>query len=378
MIGKVSVRFLLAGAVLGLLASCSLLKISADFGMEPLPRKDLNARLQVRLYASNFTEAVAAAADTVFARSQDAAVRLNSIRWKQNATAACMIASLSQVPAAALVNTWVVVKGMDELLGRENFFGNYGSVARQASEHLLDKYRTLARGLMPPGEYTAMERFVDSVLRAEPLTPDYMVKDYTYAWYKYTGVPDSLIVRTVGSIAEVIADLNDRVSKYTFNVTNQLEWTRDRIGLQLSEKLADSVYTARLDSLNHTMGVLKVALRDAPRAADSLTGRIMSDLNSLLYRTDRTVNRTVENTIRQIDSQRIGLQKFVAQERSAILGESRNLIRQTLSDASEQVSELIGKVLIYILIFVLLLLGIPFYIGYRIGRSRGSKSMGKE
>ncbi len=367
------VLLLLAGITVH---SCSLLKVSADFGVKPLSTKDLNARVAVRNYAANFTDIVADAADSVFTMAgKDTeifspgadSVRLASITWKMNATSACMNASLNSIPEGAVLNTWILVKGMYNI-GWEEYFGKYGFAGKRTSGYLADKYSEVIFPFLGPVKFKKMGRFVDSVLAASPLDIRFKVEDRTYEWFKYSGVPDSLFVTTVGSISEVIADLNDRVGKYSVNASNQFSWGKDRLEYRFGTFLSDSTYKAGLDSLNHSLTMLKTALRNAPDKADSLIADINIRVDKMLATLEYTVNSTLDNTFAHIETERIAFMKYISQERVAIMNEGKILMDDSVKQLSAGISALIKNLLIYFLLFVFLLVGVPFYLGYRTGR----------
>lgn len=364
-----------------LLQSCSLFKISADFGMLPMPQKDLNARVAVRMYATNFTDVVAAAADTVFAMSgvdkkilgsERDSIRITSIRWKRNATSACMNTSLNSIPEGAIVNTWVLVKGMDRIDWNKEL-KSYGYVADTTSGRLLGRYRLVISDFLGNSKFNKMSSFVDSILVVAPLDMQFNVKDYTYEWLKYSGVPDSMFVKTVGSISEVIADLNDRISKYSVNASNQMSWGAEQLEYKWGMSMTDSTYKAGLDSLNHSLTMLKSAFRSAPGKVDSLVADITMRVDGMIKRADFAFNSSMTQTFAQLAVEREALQEYVTKERAAIMADGKIMVDDSVQKAMETAFKLIRNLLIYFIIFVFLLIGMPFYIGYRMGHRKSTK-----
>lgn len=379
---RVCIYIVLFAGMIPLLQSCSLFKISADFGMLPMPQKELNARVAVRMYASNFTDVVAAAADTVFVRSgankkisgpERDSVRMASIRWKRNATSACMNTSLNSIPEGAIVNTWVLVKGMAEI-DWSKVLKSYGSVADTTSGELLGRYRTVIADFLGHSKLNRMAGFVDSVLMAAPLDMQFEVKDYTYEWLKYSGVPDSMFVKTVGSISQVIADLNDRIGKYSVNVSNQMSWGAEQLEYKWGMSMADSTYKAGLDSLNHSLTMLKSAFRSAPDKIDSLVIDITARVDKMIKTADFAFNSSMNQTFAQLAVEREALQEYVTKERAAIMADGKVMIDDSVQKAMDTASKLIRNLLIYFIIFVFLLIGVPFYIGYKIGHRKSTKT----
>lgn len=364
-----------------LVQSCSLLKISADFGMQPLPQKDLNARVAVRMYATNFTDIVAAAADTVFVMSGEDkellatnrdSIRMASIRWKRNATSACMNTSLNAIPEGAIVNTWVLVRGMDQM-DWDDYLKSYGYVGDKTSAILLGNYKSVIADYLGTSKFKKMETFVDSLLVISPLDMQFIVKDYTYEWLKYSGVPDSLFVKTVGSISEVIADLNDRVSKYSVNASNQFQWVGEQLEYKWGMTLADSTYKAGLDSLNNSLQMLKIAFKSAPGKVDSLITDVNVKMGKLIGQIDHTVNTSINNAFGQLAVERLAMTEYISQERAAVMADGKVMIDDSIVKLTDNISKLVKNLLIYLILFVFLLVGVPFYIGYKIGRNKNTK-----
>ena len=98
----IRVRALLFIAVC--LQSCSLVSLKSP--EQPLPRRDLNARMLTRDYAARFTSAVAQAADDIAANTSDAARQEAAVRLKLSAVVASRRAATQMAPMMALLDCW--------------------------------------------------------------------------------------------------------------------------------------------------------------------------------------------------------------------------------------------------------------------------------
>ena len=347
-----------------LLNSCSLLKFSADLGMEPLPKEQLNQRVSVRLFAENFTDYVTIAADTIFTLSDDFQIKMNSILWKAGATQSCVKSAVSSLPESSLLNMWILVEGMDRFFQRDSTFDKYQNIATTTSAEIVKKYKKIPTSYLSKKKYNLMNTFVDSVLISNPVNLDFRIKDYTVEWLQYTNVPDTAYVSTVGSISEVISDLGDKMSLYSVDAQNQLSWFKDRTQFSIKQGLADSVTRARLDSLDITMVVLRKAIQHAPETVDTVMDMLSLQLKDLM----NEFNVTVTNSIGVISKERLEVEKYVTEEREAILNEARAISQDSIKQVTDAIPAIIKSVLLYVIIFLIILLGVPFTIGFMLGK----------
>lgn len=363
------------------LKSCSLLQFSADLGMEPLTKNDLNSRVAVRSYANNFNEIIELSADTVISLCKlnpnisDAlkdTIILNSIKWKKGATSSVVYTSLATVPVGAIVNTWVLVEGMDRM-DWKNILNEYDYIAHTSSRYLLDRYKKIITPFLTKQKMSLMSKFVDSVLTKSPIDMKFAVKDYTYDWMKYSGVPDSTFIETVGSISEVIADMGDGILKYSMNVSNQINWSGEQLKYQINTSMQDSTVKKALDSLNTTIDFFKVSLRNAPNKVDSLVNDINIRVERILWSVDNNLKKTLQIAFEDLSRERAEITKYISNEREAIMQDGKVLLDDTMSKLLEGVSSMVKKLLIYIILFVFLIVGVPFYIGYKIGNKKNNK-----
>lgn len=131
----------------------------------------------------------------------------------------------------------VVRRAADSLL-----FGAQSDIARRTARRLDARIARLARQMLPEERYALMERFVGEYLAEHPAPEGDAVDNTTLAWLEYLrehGVEHNY---ATGSIAEVLADVNDRVSGQTQQLSNTLGWSKDILEMQLRQdslRLAD-------------------------------------------------------------------------------------------------------------------------------------------
>lgn len=121
-------------------------------------------------------------------------------------------------------------------------FGAQSDIARRTARRLDARIVRLARQMLPEERYALMERFVGEYLAEHPAPEGDAVDNTTLAWLEYLrehGVEHNY---ATGSIAEVLADVNDRVSGQTQQLSNTLGWSKDILEMQLRQdslRLAD-------------------------------------------------------------------------------------------------------------------------------------------
>lgn len=361
-----------------ILSSCSLLKISTDFGIEPLPTNELNTRLALRMYGASFNNIVVISADSIASlalgnvslhRSERDTIIKATIKWKRAATIASVGSSLNSVTSGAVVNCWALVEGMSQLQWRELL--EYAPMARESSKYLLERYREAIKPFLEEREAALMGQFIDSVVVANPLDLNFEVKDYTYEWLKYSKVPDTLMVKSVGSISEVIDDLNHKIGVYSRTAYNQIDWGADQLRYNLNSTWQDPVTQKALDSLKNSLAHLKGALSSLPENADTLVRDLFYRSNMAITRVDYVINKNLDSAFNELNRVTEGLTAYITDERIAIINSAEIVANSVVESAINEVYTLIKSLLIYLLLFVLIIVGIPFYVGYRVGRRRG-------
>lgn len=357
-----------------LVQSCSLLNVSIDSGVVPLEKSELNKRLSVRLYTTNFTESIIKAADTIYALSDNYEVKLNSIIWKANSTQACMSTSLHSIPESGLLNTWIFVSGMNEFMQVDSSFQDKQYIAQITSETMLKKYEDLAKKYLTGSEYRKMSAFVDSVVVNVPYTLDFNTRDYTSYWQQFANIPDSVYITTYGSIPETLGDLSDKATFLSTNVSNQLGWIGDKAKLRMDEGVLDSSQVNGLRELEESIVILKQFMANAPAATDSLTTFAEEQLLMMMENFQTVVN----NTLLSISNERVAIEEYVSKEREAILLQSQEVANELIKTTIEQIPTLIKSLLLYIILGMFILLGVPLTIGFYLGKYKGLSKKKKE
>lgn len=356
---------LFAAATLG---SCSLLKVAVATG-DPLSKEEMNIRTLTRGFYYDLAGEVSRAADSIAGLSEDYGVRIAALRWKIRATRAGVTAAMQGIPDVALADLWILCRRMnagfaatpDSLL-----FGAASDIARHTAARLDRRATHLAAQLLPSDRYALMERFVGEYVQANPAADGDESDNTTLAWFEYLKAHGVEPAYAVGSIAEVLSDVNDRVSGQTQQLSNSLGWSKEILEMRLAQDSLQSRLAAQLDSLEADFGRLVVVAEHLPEISEQALGELNAQATQLIG----TMNASVEEAFSGFDRQRMELQCYVTREREALIEQLRasgeELIRATL----DEVPGLIGRVVLYTVLALVVLIGGPFALGFWLGGVR--------
>src|SRR4029077_1229604 len=152
------------------LQGCSLLTFKSP--EQPLPRRDLNARMLTRDYAERFSGAVVQAADDIAASTPAPARQEAAVRWKLSAVVASRRAATQMAPMIALLDSWALSAQMREFFDTgagATLFGDQQDIARQTAQALEQDATRLAVGLTSKAEFASYEQFIAGYVREHPL-----------------------------------------------------------------------------------------------------------------------------------------------------------------------------------------------------------------
>ena len=335
---KLAAAFFAAASLTG----CSLLKVAVATG-DPLSKEEMNVRTMTRGFYYDMAGEVARAADSIASLSPDVNTRVAAVRWKIRATND----ALSAAP--------------DSLL-----FGPRSGIARAAVRRLDLRAGRLARQVLPPDRYDLMASFVEEYVRKNPASEGDETDNTTLAWLEYLRDNGVEHAYATGSIAEVLADVNDRLSGQTRQMSNSIGWSKDIFEMRLEQDSLRLQVGAQLDSLERSFNRIVVVAEHVPEISD----RVLEELNRQVTQLIGTMNASIDNAFAGFDRQRDELQRYVTREREALVEQLRqtgdDLVRTTL----DAVPGLVGKVLLYLVLALAVLIGGPFALGFWLGGVR--------
>ena len=310
------------------LTGCSLLKVAVATG-DPLSKEEMNIRTMTRGFYYDMASEVSRTADSIAAVAPDIATRVAAVRWKIRATRAGVSAAMQGIPDVALAD---------------------------------DRY-----GLM--------ERFVGDYVRENPADGEMEGSNTTLAWIEFLRANGIEHAYATGSIAEVLADVNDRVSGQTQQLANSVGWSKDLIAMQLQQDSMRLEVGARLDSLERNFTRIVVVAEHLPEISDKVLEELNKQVTQLIY----TMNYSLDNAFANFDRQRDELQRYVTAERQALVDQLRESADGVVQRTLDAVPGLVGKVLLYVVLALVVLVGGPFALGFWLGgvRERGRRKREK-
>ena len=358
-------------------AGCSLLKVAVATG-DPLSKEQMNVRTMTRGFYYDMAGEVARAADSIVAASPDVTVRVAAVRWKIRATRAGVTAAMQGIPDVALADLWILCRRMNEGFAQAPdslLFGLQSDIARDAALRLDRRAGRLARQVLPDDRYALMERFVTDYVRDNPASEGDETDNTTLAWLEYLRAAGVEQDYATGSIAEVLADVNDRVRGQTQQLANSVGWSKDLIAMQLQQDSMRLEVGARLDSLERNFTRIVVVAEHLPEISDKVLEELNKQVTQLIY----TMNYSLDNAFANFDRQRDELQRYVTAERQALVDQLRESADGVVQRALDAVPGLVGKVLLYVVLALVVLIGGPFALGFWLGgvRERGRRKREK-
>ena len=369
---KLAAAFFAAASLTG----CSLLKVAVATG-DPLSKEEMNVRTMTRGFYYDMAGEVARAADSIASLSPDVNTRVAAVRWKIRATRAGVTAAMQGIPDVALADLWILCRRMNEGFAQAPdslLFGLQSDIARDAALRLDRRAGRLARQVLPDDRYALMERFVTDYVRDNPASEGDETDNTTLAWLEYLRAAGVEQDYATGSIAEVLADVNDRLSGQTQQVTNSVSWSKDIFEMRLRQDSLRLQVGAQLDSLERSFNRIVVVAEHLPEISD----KVLEELNRQATQLIWTMNASVDNAFADFDRQRGELQQYVTREREALVEQLRatgdELVRTTL----DAVPGLVGKILLYVVLALAVLIGGPFALGFWLGGVRAKARIKNE
>ena len=350
------------------LTGCSLLKVSVATG-DPLSKEQMNVRTMTRGFYYDMAGEVSRAADSIVAASPDVNVRIAAVRWKIRATRAGVTAAMQGIPDVALADLWILCRRMNEAFAGAPdslLFGPQSDIARDAVRRLDRRAGRLARQVLPDDRYTLMEGFVADYVRENPASEGDETDNTTLAWLEYLRAAGVESGYATGSIAEVLADVNDRLSGQTQQMSNSIGWSKDIFEMRLGQDSLRMQVGAQLDSLERSFARIVAVAENLPEISD----KVLEELNRQATQLIWTMNASVDNAFADFDRQRGELQQYVSREREALVEQLRTTGGDLVRTMLDALPGLVGKILLYVVLALAVLVGGPFALGFWLGGVR--------
>ena len=113
-----------------------------------------------------------------------------------------------------------------------------------------------------------MASFVEEYVRKNPASEGDETDNTTLAWLEYLRDNGVEHAYATGSIAEVLADVNDRLSGQTRQMSNSIGWSKDIFEMRLEQDSLRLQVGAQLDSLERSFNRIVVVAEHVPEISD--------------------------------------------------------------------------------------------------------------
>lgn len=354
----------LAGA-----GGCSLISLKTP--EKPLSPRDLNTRVLTRDYSNSFVAAVEKAALDIAANETDQVVLESSLRWQIAAVAESRRAATRLAPLLSLLDTWAFAAQMDAFVAEGGagsaLFGRHQSRVRALSAQLAVEATDLARRLLPAREFADYQGLVEEYVRKYPLEDLRFTRvSVEELWSRRKGT-DVKLADSFGTIPEALADMTDRLEIYGETFPSQVGWQAQL--LLRKSGYSQGEFNSALRQLDHRFDQLVAAANSAPALSQDLVANMRQSLFQVI---DRLSTDSVAS-INALAVERGALAADIREERQAVALDAARIASQVIRDSGAQARALVREAVLLVIVFVTVVSGVPFAVGYLIGRQRGKR-----
>jgi len=364
-------------AILLSVSSCSLMKLSFESNEVPLPKNELNTRIAVRAFQNDFSSAIIAISDSIKNNSDDIAIKLNTIRFKKGLVAASAKTAFQSVPELSLVDTWVLCKQLVMVLQTElgmEYLGSQNKLMLETAIDLEFKITNIAKSLLRKERFSELHSFVSNYSIEHPVTSfDFPRTNILSPLSKHLGVADTSYVKTLGSGAEALSDIGDRIAIAKEQLSQQLSWEKERLTLQWEDANPSEEFLKRADSLNLILDKFAILAEDSPELLGAISANIKNELMPLIYE----LNGGLNTSISKLTDERIQLQLYLEELQKTVITDLNttgdHLIEKSTSSITQIIKDVAWIVILGIVILILLIFGIPFMAGFYLAKAKFNK-----
>jgi hypothetical protein len=366
---------LLAGFVL---TGCSLLTIKSP--EIPLTAREQEARLLTRDYAAHFATTIAHLIDDASRADAGTAVRLQALRLKLGAVTEITRASTGLSPTASLLDTWAFSLQFRDFLttgAGAHLLGNGQPDVSRGATLLAAEADGLARKVWD-NDYARYHTFVSAYAEHNPLeNADLVRPSVLSAWI--IEEHDKGPLRAVGTVAQALGDVSDRMRIYSERVPAmslwQAELALDRAGFD------DASYRTALRNIDAQLARISKLADTSPELAHEAIAELRDGLRASSDRLDaswmqmlRTLRVEREALAANIAAERESVTAAFDTERTRLSADAAQIAAQAVDTSWREIRKLVREALMLTTLLAVVMLGLPFAAGYLVGRRRGTRS----
>ncbi|NRA94011.1 MAG: hypothetical protein HRU26_15265 [Psychroserpens sp.] len=188
-------------------------------------------------------------------------------------------------------------------------------------------------------------------------------------------IPDSTAVQTVGTLSEVVADATNRFGYYSDASGKRLNWKAEMI---LLEKGIDSMdIEAKLAEIDKQFERLIVVAENSPETIEDAIVEFRRNISPLFRSLNYEIGSAMESLstdVKSVDSmlqrERVAIDSIIKRERMALTAKADTLVETGIESAIDTVGDTLRNLILYFILLFIVVLGLPFYLGYIIGKRR--------
>lgn len=369
------------------LTGCSLITIKSE--VEPIPPRDLKARLMTRDALSLFADRIKVASNQIESEDESVEMRTKTLRWQIGAIEAARRAAMRQDPREALVDLWGLCLQQRDFLSSgagQGIFGANQSFAVQAAEDLLGDVSRIADETLAPELRARMKDVVDDYAKRFPIEGlDFNRAPVVLLWREAAGGESR--IDTVGTTPEVVQDVSDRMRMLGQALPESVSWRTELLVTERQEEIRD--FAALLERLDEGLASVSELAAKSPELAANAARELHRELSPALEDLDarwgeslsmlETQRMAIVADLERLQAslaadfavERDALTQAVDEQRAAIMQDARNIATDVTERALARVQQIVREGLVLLIILVVVLLGLPFGAGFLLGRSRG-------
>jgi hypothetical protein len=270
-------------------------------------------------------------------------------------------------PEAALVDTWTFCKQMTLFFHEghgKNMFGKWQPFVTDACESLEAEIYDIARNTLPEREFKINEVFVNEYVQMHQLHDITFARESAFSgWKDYRGIEDSVAVTTVGSLPQVLDDFASRTLIYGEQIPQMTSWRAD---LFVKNNQLDSLKIREsLDTLTVLMERFAIIAENSPQLIDSALQNLSTHMKPVLENIDRQRLETLE----ALSLERAALSETIRRGRMELTADAERISNDLVEKAMTHVRKMINSILFFGLLIIIVVLGIPFTLGFIVGRT---------
>jgi hypothetical protein len=357
------------------LAGCSVFSIKSP--ETPLTSREQEARLLTRDFAAHFASTITQLMDDTAHGNTDRAIRSQALRLKLGAVTESTRASTGLSPIGSLLDTWAFAVQLREFLtggAGADLLGSAQADVRLAATRLADEADALARNVLG-NDYARYRAFMMRYTQRHPLeSADCVRLSVLSAWMLEEG--DTTPLRAVGTVAQALGDVSDRLRIYSERVPAvslwQAELALDRAGVD------GESYRAALRNFDAQLARISTLADTSPALAHEAIAEFRGSLRASSDRLDRSwmqMLRTLrverEAFAANIATERENITAAIDLERSRFSEDAAQIAARAVDTSWRELRKLVREALLLVSLLTLLVLGLPFAAGYIVGRRSG-------